>query len=41
VGLNPSAGNWVIFVPGSSGITATNITIDPTKPTVFYRLVYP
>jgi autotransporter-associated beta strand protein len=29
--------NWV-DVPGSTGITSTNITMDPTKPTVFYRL---
>jgi autotransporter-associated beta strand protein len=32
--------NW-ITVPGSDTITSTNITVDPTKPTVFYRLVYP
>jgi autotransporter-associated beta strand protein len=29
--------NWV-DVPGSTAINSTNITIDPTKPTVFYRL---
>jgi autotransporter-associated beta strand protein len=29
--------NWV-DVPGSAGMTSTNITIDLTKPTVFYRL---
>jgi hypothetical protein len=40
-GLKSGAGNWVTFVPGSTGITATNITVDATKPTVFYRLVYP
>ena len=31
--------NWV-DVPGSSSIISTNITVDPTKPTVFYRLRY-
>jgi hypothetical protein len=39
---NLSAGlgtNWV-DVPGSTSITSTNITIDPAKPTVFYRLKY-
>ena len=29
--------NWV-DVPGSTGITSTNITVDSTKPAVFYRL---
>lgn len=29
--------NWV-DVPGSTSITSTNITMDPAKPTVFYRL---
>ncbi len=29
--------NWV-DVPGSTTINSTNIVIDPTKPTVFYRL---
>jgi fibronectin-binding autotransporter adhesin len=29
--------NWV-DVPGSTSIISTNITIDPAKPTVFYRL---
>ena len=29
--------NWV-DVPGSTSITSTNIMVDPTKPTVFYRL---
>jgi autotransporter-associated beta strand protein len=32
--------NWV-NVAGSESITSTNITIDPAKPTVFYRLVLP
>ena len=34
------ATNWVDFVPGSAGVTATNLTIDPARPTVFYRLKY-
>jgi hypothetical protein len=29
--------NWT-DVLGSTSITATNLTMDPTKPTVFYRL---
>jgi hypothetical protein len=24
-----------------SSVSSTNFTIDPTKPTVFYRLIYP
>ena len=31
--------NWVYVTDGST--TSTNITIDPAKPTVFYRLAYP
>ncbi|MCX6896593.1 MAG: hypothetical protein NTZ16_14085 [Verrucomicrobia bacterium] len=31
--------NWV-DVPGSAGITSTNITVNPALPTVFYRLKY-
>lgn len=31
--------NWVYVTDGS--VTSTNITIDPRKPTVFYRLRYP
>ena len=38
-GLNPNPGAWGP-VPGVSDGSAT-ITIDPSKPTVFYRLVYP
>ncbi len=41
VGLNPSPGSWVTLVPGSSGNTNYTFTVDPTQPTVFYRLVYP
>ncbi|HZI30847.1 MAG TPA: hypothetical protein VFF11_00825, partial [Candidatus Binatia bacterium] len=33
--------NWTTLVPANSGINNTNVTVDPTKPTVFYRLVYP
>jgi len=29
-----------VDVPGSSGISSTNITLNPAKPTVFYRLKY-
>jgi hypothetical protein len=32
--------NWVTLVPGNAGIYTTNITINPTLPTVFYRLFY-
>jgi autotransporter-associated beta strand protein len=32
--------NWVT-VPGSAAITSTNITIDPSSPSVFFRLRYP
>jgi fibronectin-binding autotransporter adhesin len=31
--------NWVDVTPGSA--STTNITVDTTKPTVFYRLAYP
>ena len=31
--------NWNYITDGT--LTSTNITIDATKPTVFYRLVYP
>ncbi len=31
--------NWVDVTPGST--STTNITVDNTKPTVFYRLTYP
>jgi autotransporter-associated beta strand protein len=31
--------NWTYITDGS--LSSTNITIDPTKPTVFYRLTYP
>jgi hypothetical protein len=36
-GLNPNAGAWTP-VPGSTSVNTTNITIDPSQPTVFYRL---
>jgi hypothetical protein len=39
-GLNPSPSAW-IYVTGSSSTDNVNIPIDPTKSTVFYRLVYP
>lgn len=31
--------NWTYLTDGS--ISSTNLTVDPTKPTVFYRLTYP
>jgi fibronectin-binding autotransporter adhesin len=36
IGLN---NNWSYLTDGS--VSSTNIAIDPTKPTVFFRLVYP
>ena len=38
VGINNN--NWFTVV-GSTGVTSVPVTIDPTAPTVFYRLVYP
>jgi hypothetical protein len=39
-GLSTGLGtNWVYITDGS--VSGTNITVDPTKPTAFYRLVYP
>jgi len=32
--------NWFV-VPNSASTNMVTITVDPTKPTVFYRLVYP
>jgi fibronectin-binding autotransporter adhesin len=32
--------NW-FDVPGSTSLSGTNITIDKTQPTIFYRLAYP
>jgi autotransporter-associated beta strand protein len=40
VGLNSNTNDWTT-VPGSTGFNATNLTINPAVPTVFYRLVYP
>jgi autotransporter-associated beta strand protein len=37
-GVNPT--NW-ITLPGSDTVTSTNMTIDPTSGSVFYRMVYP
>jgi autotransporter-associated beta strand protein len=39
-GLNPNPGAWV-EVPGSSSVNSVSIPMDPTKGTVFYRMVYP
>ena len=38
-GLNPNTSAWST-VPGVSDGSAT-LTVDPNKPAVFYRLVYP
>jgi autotransporter-associated beta strand protein len=40
VGLDANTNDWVT-VAGSSSVNQTNIPIDPTKPSAFYRLVYP
>lgn len=39
-GLSPLAGNWTDISSSTSGGTSV-ITIDPTKPTVYYRLRHP
>jgi hypothetical protein len=39
-GLNPNPAAWST-VPGSTSVNSVNVTIDPTKGTVFYRMVYP
>lgn len=39
-GLDPNPNDWT-YVTGSSSVNSVNITMDPTKGTVFYRLVYP
>ncbi len=39
-GLSTDTNDWAT-VFGSAGINQTNITIDPAKPSEFYRLVYP
>ena len=31
--------NWVYVTDGS--VSSPNITVDPTKPTTFFRLLYP
>ncbi len=36
-GLNVNSDAW-FTVPGSTGVDTVDITIDPTQPTVFYRL---
>jgi autotransporter-associated beta strand protein len=38
---NGLGNNWQTYVSGVAGITSTNISIDQTRPTVFYRLTYP
>jgi autotransporter-associated beta strand protein len=39
-GLSANTNDWTT-VSGSSGTNQVNITINPTKPAEFYRLVYP
>ena len=39
-GISANTNDWMT-VPGSTGMYQTNITMDPTKPTEFYRLAYP
>jgi autotransporter-associated beta strand protein len=39
-GLSANHSDWGV-IAGSGGMTSTNITIDHTKPTTFYRLVSP
>jgi hypothetical protein len=31
--------NWAYLTDGS--VSSTNVAVDPTQPTVFYRLAYP
>jgi hypothetical protein len=38
-GINANSNAWSTVAGVSDG--SANITIDPTKPMVFYRLVYP
>jgi hypothetical protein len=39
-GISANTNDWGT-VSGSAGTNQVNITIDPTKPTEFYRLIYP
>ena len=39
-GISTNTNDWTT-VSGSAGTNQVNLTIDPTKPTEFYRLVYP
>ena len=39
-GLNPLTNSW-FTIPGTSSVDTTNITVNPTNPTVFFRLVSP
>ena len=39
-GISTNPNDWVT-VPGSAATNQVNITIDPTKPAEFYRMVYP
>ena len=39
-GISSNTNDWTV-VPGSAAINTTNITMDATKPTEFYRLAHP
>ena len=39
VGLTPATNAW-FDVPGSDLVNATNFSVSPAQPTVFYRLKY-
>jgi hypothetical protein len=40
MGVSRNTNDWMT-IPGSSGLSQTNIAIVPTKPAEFYRLGYP
>jgi len=39
-GISTNAADWSP-VAGSASLNSTNLPVDATKPTEFYRLVYP
>ncbi len=39
-GISSNTNDWMT-VPGSAGVNQTNMTIDVTRPTEFFRMVYP
>ena len=40
IGLNPASAAWS-DVAGSTSVNSVNVTVDPSKGTVFYRMIYP